>query len=224
MDAQTPNKQMGMLLDDFPVPSSITSPTPPPMRTLLLDRSKVIIQPMKHGNGERTFELGPTVTMSFHPWDSNTKVSIEQNPPNPPRQDSPVSHMPCKQTPRIPTPGPSGTQWLEDLFCSKKPPFPFSSSELNLPPFVQPSQHHEPPIPGASQPSKPHEDALTHESEPEVAPTQCMEESFACPATPTLVIIIDDMPVGSAPPPPLLPQVPPSAPKNPGAKLSSFPR
>ncbi|MBW0582873.1 hypothetical protein O181_122588, partial [Austropuccinia psidii MF-1] len=38
------------------------------------------------------------------------------NPPNPPRQDSPVPSLPREQTPRQPTPGPSGTRWSEDLF------------------------------------------------------------------------------------------------------------
>ncbi|MBW0544084.1 hypothetical protein O181_083799 [Austropuccinia psidii MF-1] len=33
-----------------------------PMVTSLLDWSEVIIQPMKDGDGERTFELGPLVT------------------------------------------------------------------------------------------------------------------------------------------------------------------
>ncbi|MBW0568334.1 hypothetical protein O181_108049, partial [Austropuccinia psidii MF-1] len=44
-----------------------------PMVTSLLDRSEVIIRPMKDGDGERTFELGPIVTMSCHRWDSNAK-------------------------------------------------------------------------------------------------------------------------------------------------------
>ncbi|MBW0530477.1 hypothetical protein O181_070192 [Austropuccinia psidii MF-1] len=133
---------------------------PPPLQghhlmvTLLLDRSKVIIQPMKDGDGKRTFKLGPIVTMSCHPWNLNTK--LKQNPPNPPQQDSPVPCMLCEKTPQQPTPGPSGTQWLEDLF--RKPP-----------------QHDEPPIPGPSQPSKPHEDSLTCEHEPEVALMQSME-------------------------------------------------
>ncbi|MBW0508438.1 hypothetical protein O181_048153 [Austropuccinia psidii MF-1] len=91
--------------------------------------------------------------------------------------------MPCEQTPQQPTTGPSGTQWLEDFFCGKQPPFPFlilafTSSELTFPPFVEPSQHNEPPIPGPSQPSEPHEDASTCGPEPEVAPTQSMEEPF----------------------------------------------
>ncbi|MBW0526533.1 hypothetical protein O181_066248 [Austropuccinia psidii MF-1] len=61
----------------------------------------------------------------------------------------------------------------------------------------KPSQHHEPPIPGLSPTSEPPEDAATHEPEPEVDPTQSMEEPFARPATHRSVIIIDDMPVGS---------------------------
>ncbi|MBW0466036.1 hypothetical protein O181_005751 [Austropuccinia psidii MF-1] len=121
--------------------------------------------------------------------------------------------MPCEQTPQQPTLGPSGTQWSEDLFHSKQPPFPFESSELTLTPFVEPSQHHEPPIPGPSQPSKPHEDASTCEPEPEVSLKQSMEETFACQPTPTLVIIIDDTPVGSPPSPPVPPRTPvPSSP------------
>ncbi|MBW0577365.1 hypothetical protein O181_117080, partial [Austropuccinia psidii MF-1] len=52
-----------------------------PMVTSLLDLSKVIIQPMKDGNGERTFKIGPIVTMSCHRWDLNAK---EPNPRTPP--------------------------------------------------------------------------------------------------------------------------------------------
>ncbi|MBW0512308.1 hypothetical protein O181_052023 [Austropuccinia psidii MF-1] len=183
----------------------------------LFDRSEVIIQPMKDGDGKRTFELGLIVTMSYHPWDSNAKV--KPNQPNPPQQDSTIPSWPCKQTPRQPTPGLSGTQWLEDLFHGKQPEFhlvsTFDSSELTVPPFVEPSQTDEPPIPGPSPSSKPHEDILTHEPEPEVAPTQSMEEPFACPTPPHSVITIDHTPVGC---------LPPSAPENPGAKLPSFPR
>ncbi|MBW0553725.1 hypothetical protein O181_093440 [Austropuccinia psidii MF-1] len=106
----------------------------------------------------------------------------KQNQPNPPRQDSPVPSLPHKQTARKPAPGPSGTQWSEDLFCGKQPKFhlisTFDSSELLLPPFVEPSRTNEPPIPGPSPSSKPHEDIPTHEPEPEVAPTQSMEEPF----------------------------------------------
>ncbi|MBW0546858.1 hypothetical protein O181_086573 [Austropuccinia psidii MF-1] len=49
--------------------------------------------------------------------------------------------------------------------------------------FREPSQHDEPPIPGPSPSSKPPEDIAT-----------------SCPATPHLIIIIDDIPIGSPPP------------------------
>ncbi|MBW0488823.1 hypothetical protein O181_028538 [Austropuccinia psidii MF-1] len=88
--------------------------------------------------------------------------------------------MPCKQTLRQPTPGPSHTKWSEDL-------------------FHEPFQPNEPPIPGPSQSSKPHEEAATHEPKPEVAPMQSMEDPFTCCATPPSVIIIDNMPVRSPP-------------------------
>ncbi|MBW0560946.1 hypothetical protein O181_100661 [Austropuccinia psidii MF-1] len=98
----------------------------------------------------------------------------KQNQPNAPQKDSPVPSFPCKKTPQQWTPGPSGTQWFEDLFCHKQAKIPllistFYSSELTLPPFVEPSQPNEPPIPGLSQPSEPHDDALTCEPEPEVS-------------------------------------------------------
>ncbi|MBW0467099.1 hypothetical protein O181_006814 [Austropuccinia psidii MF-1] len=125
--------------------------------------------------------------------------SQKQNPPNPP-QDSPVPHTPRKQTPRQPTPGPSGTQCLEDLFCGKKPHLPFliltfASSELTLPPFVKPSQHNEPPIPGPVNP--PNHMRMLH-----LAGLN-LRWLPSCPATPTSIIIIDDTRVGS-PLPPLL--------------------
>ncbi|MBW0510894.1 hypothetical protein O181_050609 [Austropuccinia psidii MF-1] len=171
-----------------------------PIVNSLLDWSKVIIRPMKHGDGKRTFKLGPIVTHGIQ-----------------------MPNLPRKQTPRQPTPGLSGTQWLEDLFCHKKPKIAllistFDSSELTLPPFVQPSQPNEPPIPGPSQPSEPHENSLTHEPEPEVALMQSMEEPFAHPATPTSIIIIDNTPIGS-----LLPQRS-QPPPPPGTKLPSFPQ
>ncbi|MBW0552877.1 hypothetical protein O181_092592, partial [Austropuccinia psidii MF-1] len=53
-----------------------------PMVTSLLDRSEVIIRPMKDGNGKRTFELGPIDTMSCHQWDSNAKDKTHRIPPN----------------------------------------------------------------------------------------------------------------------------------------------
>ncbi|MBW0515688.1 hypothetical protein O181_055403 [Austropuccinia psidii MF-1] len=84
------------------------------MVTSLLDQSKVIIRPMKDGNGERTFKLGPIVTMSCHQWDSN-----------------------AKQTPRQPTTGPSATRWLEELFHepsqTKEPSIPGPSPSSKPP-------------------------------------------------------------------------------------------
>ncbi|MBW0580505.1 hypothetical protein O181_120220 [Austropuccinia psidii MF-1] len=113
------------------VPPSIDLSTHNPMVTSLLNRSEVIIRPMKD----------------------------EQNPPNPPQQDSPVPSLPRKQTPRKPTPGPSGTRWSEEL-------------------FHEPSKNEEPPIAGPSPSSQPPEDVPTCEPEPEVAPTQSTEEPF----------------------------------------------
>ncbi|MBW0526783.1 hypothetical protein O181_066498 [Austropuccinia psidii MF-1] len=73
-----------------------------PIVTSLLDPSKVIIRPMKDGNGKRIFKLGPIVTMSCHPCDSKAKQ---------------------------PTPGPSGTQWSEESFRKLPIPGPSPSSE-----------------------------------------------------------------------------------------------
>ncbi|MBW0586350.1 hypothetical protein O181_126065 [Austropuccinia psidii MF-1] len=117
----------------------------------------------------------------------------KQNPPNPPRQDSPVPSLPCEQTPRQPTPGPSGTPWSEES-------------------FREPSQTKEPPIPGPSPSSQPPEDILTCEPEPEVAPMQSTEEPFAHPSTPCSIIIINNTPGGS-PPPPTLPPLQPQEPQ-----------
>ncbi|MBW0554155.1 hypothetical protein O181_093870 [Austropuccinia psidii MF-1] len=90
--------------------------------------------------------------------------------------------LPHEQTLQQPTPGPSGTRWSEEL-------------------FREPSRTKEPPIPGPSPSSQPPEDNTTCEPEPEVAPMQSTEEPFACPATPRSIIIINDTPVGSPPPP-----------------------
>ncbi|MBW0524938.1 hypothetical protein O181_064653 [Austropuccinia psidii MF-1] len=54
--------------------------------------------------------------------------------------------------------------------------------------------------PGLSPSSKPPEDLPTCEPEPEVAPTQSMEEPFDFPATPCSIIIIDNTPIGLPPP------------------------
>ncbi|MBW0533363.1 hypothetical protein O181_073078 [Austropuccinia psidii MF-1] len=202
----TPGPQMGrqeQLWTISPVPSSIDLSTPllghDPMVTSLLNRSEVIFRLMKDGNGKRTFELGPIVTMSCHPWDSKAKVKQKQ--PNPPQQDSPVPSLPRKQTPWQPTPGPSGTQWSEDF-------------------FREPSQTNEPPIPGPSPSSKPHEDVPTCEPEPEVALMQAMEEPFDPPLVfPLHPLLPQFLPRRSLPlPPRAQPPLPPSG------KLPSFPQ
>ncbi|MBW0534196.1 hypothetical protein O181_073911 [Austropuccinia psidii MF-1] len=55
---------------------------------------------------------------------------------------------------------------------------------------------------------------LHEEPDPELALTQSTEEPFACPATPSCVIIINNTPVGS--PPPLVPSpgIPPITPES----------
>ncbi|MBW0529790.1 hypothetical protein O181_069505 [Austropuccinia psidii MF-1] len=40
-----------------------------PKVTSLLDWREVIIRPMKDGDGQKTFKLGPMVTISCHQWD-----------------------------------------------------------------------------------------------------------------------------------------------------------
>ncbi|MBW0475075.1 hypothetical protein O181_014790 [Austropuccinia psidii MF-1] len=74
---------------------------------------------------------------------------------------------------------------------------------MTLPPFVEPSQTNEPPIPGPSPSAKPHEDTLTSH-----------------PTPPHSVIIINNTPIGSPPSPcvpsPSTPTLVPS-PENPTA-------
>ncbi|MBW0494776.1 hypothetical protein O181_034491 [Austropuccinia psidii MF-1] len=105
-------------------------------------------------------------------------------------------------------------------------------NELTLPPFVEPSQTNESPIPGQSPSSEPHEDVPTHDPEPGVAPRKSMEEPFAHPTPPHSVIIIDDKPIGSPLPflHPLLPRrslpfpLRTQPPPLPSTKLPSFPQ
>ncbi|MBW0530560.1 hypothetical protein O181_070275 [Austropuccinia psidii MF-1] len=124
-----------------------------------------------------------------------------------------VPSLPREQTLWKPTPGPSGTQWLEDLFRSKQRKFylisTFNSSELTLPPFVEPSQTNEPPFPGPSPSSKPHEDVPTHEPEPELVPLHPHPQS-------SLTICPLDPPPSTPTPVPSL-EIPPIAPENPTA-------
>ncbi|MBW0503434.1 hypothetical protein O181_043149 [Austropuccinia psidii MF-1] len=182
-----------------PVPSSIDLCIPllghHQMVTSLLNWSKVIIQPMKDGNSKRTFEVGPIVTMSCHPWHSNTKRKTHQIPHN-----KTLLFLVC----------------LARKLCDK-------SLQAQVAPD-EPSQHNEPPITGPSQASDSqlpsHENNLTCEPETEVAPTQSSEEPFACPATPCSSIIINDRPIGtSLPPLPSSPSTHPSTPLIPTIRL-----
>ncbi|MBW0545757.1 hypothetical protein O181_085472 [Austropuccinia psidii MF-1] len=128
---------------------------------------------------------------------------------------SPVPSLPHKQTAWKPTPGPSGTQWLENL-------------------FHKPSRTDEPPISGLSPSSEPYEDISTCEPELEVAPKQSMEECFTPPTPPHSVIIINDTPIGSPPSPCVpspstptpssFPRVPSHCPQEPNCLLPSFPQ
>ncbi|MBW0479294.1 hypothetical protein O181_019009 [Austropuccinia psidii MF-1] len=73
---------------------------------------------------------------------------------------------------------PNPTQQDSPIPCMPRKKTPLQPLQAQVAPN-EPSQHIEPPIPGPSQPSEPHEDTST---------------SF--PATPTLVIIIDNTPIG----------------------------
>ncbi|MBW0510647.1 hypothetical protein O181_050362 [Austropuccinia psidii MF-1] len=143
-----------------PVPSSIDFSTPlqghNPMVTLILDQSKVIIQPMK------VFTHG---------------IQMPKTKPT----KSPTKRLTCSSY---------------ALRANSKATHS-RSSELTFPPFVEPSQHNEPPIPGPSHCSEPHEDALKCGPEAEVALTQSLKEPFVGPSTPASVIIINNTPIGS---------------------------
>ncbi|MBW0478773.1 hypothetical protein O181_018488 [Austropuccinia psidii MF-1] len=103
-----------------------------PMVTSLLHQSEVIIPPMKDGNGESTFELGPIVTMSCHPLDSNAKKKTNQFPRN-----KNLPFLVC----------------LASKLRGNRP-------QAQLAPNSQ-RTYSVPPIPGPSPSSKPHEDVPT---------------------------------------------------------------
>ncbi|MBW0504286.1 hypothetical protein O181_044001, partial [Austropuccinia psidii MF-1] len=110
----------------------------------------MIIRPMKDGDGKRTFELGPVLTLSCHQWDSNTKT---------------LPFLVCLASKTCGNPlqarvAPDGRRNYSAVSSQK------------------PSQTKEPPIPGPSPSSEPPEDIPTREPEPEVAPMQSTEEAF----------------------------------------------
>ncbi|MBW0476603.1 hypothetical protein O181_016318 [Austropuccinia psidii MF-1] len=135
-----------------------------PMVTSLLDRSEVIIRPMKDGNGKRTFKIGPIVTMSCNSWDSHTKNQTNRMPRN-----KTLPFLVC----------------LASKLCSNLPQAPVAPNGWRT---------------YSTSILKPHEDVLTCEPEPEVAPTQSMEEPFAHPTPPHSIITIDNMTVTSPSP------------------------
>ncbi|MBW0557423.1 hypothetical protein O181_097138, partial [Austropuccinia psidii MF-1] len=101
-----------------PVPSSIDLSTPPPRPpsnghlTPLPERSDYLAD-----EGWRCkFSFSSLSHFSSRNNTDFFPLLIEQNPQNPPRQDSPIPSLPREQTPWQPTPGPSGTRWSEELF------------------------------------------------------------------------------------------------------------
>ncbi|MBW0566072.1 hypothetical protein O181_105787 [Austropuccinia psidii MF-1] len=86
-----------------------------PMVTSLLDWSEVIIRPMARGHSSfgRLSPMGFKCQSRFYFSSHNNTdffpLLIEQNPPHPPQQDSPIPSLPREHTPQQPTPGPSGT-------------------------------------------------------------------------------------------------------------------
>ncbi|MBW0538869.1 hypothetical protein O181_078584 [Austropuccinia psidii MF-1] len=153
-----------------PVPSSIDLSTPllghHLMVTSLLDRTKVIIQPMKEGNGKRTFKLGPIVTITkptkspstrltrliyalqanptaTHSWPKDLSREPSQNDEQPIPGLSPSSE-PADNVPTCePEPEVAPTQSTEKPFGKQLLHF-FNSSQLFLtPPLpISSSSHH----------------------------------------------------------------------------------
>ncbi|MBW0554410.1 hypothetical protein O181_094125 [Austropuccinia psidii MF-1] len=74
----------------------------------------------KQANGNDSGQLALSPQVLICPptiqWSLPSLTGAKTKPPEPPRQDSPVPSLPREQTPRQPTPGPSGTRWSEELF------------------------------------------------------------------------------------------------------------
>ncbi|MBW0576674.1 hypothetical protein O181_116389 [Austropuccinia psidii MF-1] len=68
---------------------------------------------------------------------------IEQNPPKPPRQDSPVPSLPREQTPRQPTPGPEWHPMVRGIIPRT---LPNQRATYSLPESILPAtlSHHSP--------------------------------------------------------------------------------
>ncbi|MBW0479888.1 hypothetical protein O181_019603 [Austropuccinia psidii MF-1] len=117
------------------------------MVTSLLDLSEVIIQPMKNGDGKRTFELGPILTMSVThgiqmPNELTIPPFVEPSQPNEPpipgpsqpselHEDASTHELEPEVAPTQSTGEPFGKSPLHffhsfQLFLT--PPLPISSS------------------------------------------------------------------------------------------------
>ncbi|MBW0548298.1 hypothetical protein O181_088013 [Austropuccinia psidii MF-1] len=197
---------------------------PPPllghhlMVTSFLDLSKVIIQLMKDGNGKRTFELGPIITMSFHQWDSKAKNKTPQIPPN---KTLPflvcLARKPCANPLKAQV-APNGQRNY-----SVNPPKPKSHLFLAR---VHPSNHLR-TIQLVSQNLRwllcnPGRNLLASHHFSFFTPinffSPFLRPSLACPTTPRSIIIIENTPVGSSTPTLVpSPEIPPSSPKKPNA-------
>ncbi|MBW0484466.1 hypothetical protein O181_024181 [Austropuccinia psidii MF-1] len=165
-------------------------------------------------------------------------LRIGPNQPNPPQQDSPVPSLPHEQTLQQLTPGPSGTQWSEDLFHGKQPKFhlisTFDSSDLTVPPFVEPPKWMSHLFLARVHPSNhmrtfqlmsmnlrwlqhnPWRNLLvspkfTFFTLPNFS-SPFLSPSPACPTPPHSIIIIDNTPVRSLPNAPTTPPPPPIIP------------
>ncbi|MBW0486497.1 hypothetical protein O181_026212 [Austropuccinia psidii MF-1] len=141
------------------MPSSIDLSTPlqghHPMVNSLLDWRKVIMRPMKDGNGKRTFKLGLIVIMSCHPWDSHVKNKTHEIPGN-----KKVLFLVCLT-------GKLNSNQLQPQVA----PDGWRTCAV-------PSQHNEPPIQSSESRVPSHEDTSACEHEPEVAPMQSTEEPY----------------------------------------------
>ncbi|MBW0482894.1 hypothetical protein O181_022609 [Austropuccinia psidii MF-1] len=163
------------------------------MVTLLLNQSKVIIQPMKDGNGKRTFELGPIVTMSGSPCDSNAKNKPHQIPHNKTHLFLVCLASKLRGNPRQAQVAPNGRRTY-----SESPPNTMSHIfQAQVNPLNQMRTLR---LVGLS--------LLWLQHHP-------WRKLFACAATPPYVIIINGMCVGSPPPSTPTAEIPPSSSESP---------
>ncbi|MBW0533130.1 hypothetical protein O181_072845 [Austropuccinia psidii MF-1] len=186
-----------------------------PMVTSLLNRSEVIIRPMSYGNGERTFKLGPIVTMSCHPWDSNAKNKTHGIPPTRITHSMSASQANPAEThswPKWHPMNPPNT--MGHLFLARVNP-PNHLRTLQLMSQNQRWLQHNPWRNHLVGPNFTFLTLLNFSS-------PLLRPSPVCPATPRLIIIIDDTPIGSPTPPPS-PDLPPIAAENPTASSPLVP-